>query len=464
LTYPAAVRAAGVAPVAAGLALSLGLGAAIARGGLMSISLMALVVGICLALHFSQLRLTALVGWIVISPLAYPFLRYPSEHALLTFDRVWVGALTAVLLLGRRRQRPSAARSRLFSLALLALVAASGARAATSVRPLPAVDVWLDAIVLPAVLFAVARETVKGKEDARRLVGALTTCGFVLAGIGLVGRAAGLDLASLTGGGLRIDELGLLRISGPYPAPEPFALALLVCLAATIWWTATHGGGARILGCVVAYTELAAIGLTLFRAAWIAAALVVAASLGLRPRRPGRVVAICVALGVLLLGGAGALRHNATLAARIDNTANIDGRLATYLTGVHIFEQSPVFGVGVNGFADAERIHGERVNGVLAIDSPHSSYVAMLAEQGILGFLPLLGATVAGALLVRRYRQVAWSREDVLLSAAAVGAGLAYMTMSLSLTMLTYGPSNALFATFLGLVAARLDALEGDGD
>ena len=55
-------------------------------------------------------------------------------------------------------------------------------------------------------------------------------------------------------------------------------------------------------------------------------------------------------------------------------------------------------------------------------------------------------------------RRGARSRTDVLLAAAGLGGAFAYVAMSASLTMLPYGPSNALVAALLGLVAARADA------
>ena len=38
-----------------------------------------------------------------------------------------------------------------------------------------------------------------------------------------------------------------------------------------------------------------------------------------------------------------------------------------------------------------------------------------------------------------------------------MGAALAYLVMSVTLTMLTYGSSNSFFAMILGLVAGSLD-------
>jgi hypothetical protein len=45
------------------------------------------------------------------------------------------------------------------------------------------------------------------------------------------------------------------------------------------------------------------------------------------------------------------------------------------------------------------------------------------------------------------------------MTAAVVGSSLAYLIMSLTLTMLPYEPSNAFFAALIGAASERLDAL-----
>jgi len=92
---------------------------------------------------------------------------------------------------------------------------------------------------------------------------------------------------------------------------------------------------------------------------------------------------------------------------------------------------------------------------VRAVNSAHSSLVSILAEQGGVGFLPWLGVVFVVWRLLLDVRRQAGSAEDLLLVAAVRGACLAYLAMSLTLTMWPYGTSNNFLAILLGAAAAQ---------
>jgi O-antigen ligase len=96
---------------------------------------------------------------------------------------------------------------------------------------------------------------------------------------------------------------------------------------------------------------------------------------------------------------------------------------------------------------------------VRAIPQAHSSIVSTLAEQGLIGFLPLLACAATLALALRALWLGAEDRVDRALAIYATGAALAYLVMSATLTMIYYGPSNAIMALLVGLVCGRLDVL-----
>jgi O-antigen ligase len=138
--------------------------------------------------------------------------------------------------------------------------------------------------------------------------------------------------------------------------------------------------------------------------------------------------------------------------------------LATYEQGVQIFRRHPVFGIGVDRYHDvAMTLPPVVLRGVASVTYPHSSYIGTLAEQGLLGFLPLLVLTFAVWRLIAALRVASFeSREALLLLGPVAGVVLGYLIMSLTLTMLPYEPSNAFFAALLGIAAGRVDGLTAE--
>jgi O-antigen ligase len=352
--------------------------------------------------------------------------------------------------------------------ALLWLVLSYGVRSfATSASFTVPIRTWLDAIVLPTILFiACERYCSVGTERIRRLAGALMIAGGVLGAIGIAERIWGFELATLTGGTVRFDaNIDQTRISGPYPAPEPYALSLVVCFAATLYWVLSRRRESRYGWAVVlAGIQVAGISLALFRAGWIAAILVAVASIAFRPGRAGRTLIVVSLAAVLTFAGTSQLEQNRTVGRRVQNTDNIYARLATYKQGVQMFRSAPVFGVGVTEYNSvAEKRPPEFVSGVPSVPYPHNSYIGLLAEQGLVGFLPLLVLSYAVWRLLRALHAASWrSQEAVLLTGAVAGAVLGYLIMSLTLTMLPYEPSNAFLAALLGAASARLDLLSSE--
>ena len=98
--------------------------------------------------------------------------------------------------------------------------------------------------------------------------------------------------------------IGTVRLAGPYEAPEPYGLALVLCMAAALLWLQMRRRGrtTRVAGVMIVALELVMVFFTFFRVAWFSAIVVLVASLALRPNRTGRalgriaVVALVVGL------------------------------------------------------------------------------------------------------------------------------------------------------------------------
>jgi len=427
------------------------------RGDPLGLLILAVPLLICLAVTLAQHQRGAAVGWLLVSPLLHPLIYYPHGHAVLTFDRLWLLPLGLAFVMSRSSPRPT--RLGLLGRGGLAFVLLFGVRAASSGSQIQSsVVTWLDAILLPLALFLVVRQLAVTKANRLRMAGAMAWGGTLVAALGVTERLFGYELASLTGGVPRTDSglPGVVRVSGPYNVPEVYSLILVSTLAATLyWWQSSRRQG----GLVTIAVALQVVGLanSLFRVSWISGLLVLVVALGFRPRRLGRAVAAVVGTALLGVFALLPLESSSVFTERVGNTSNVSGRFATYLQAVDIFKTSPTVGVGIGNYnAVASQRDGVYIGGVRSLDFAHSSFLDVLAEQGVVGFLPLLAVAIGLALLARQLWRTGQSEEQKILAATVLAALIGYFTFSLTLTMITYGDSNAYFAALVGIGAGAL--------
>src|SRR5262249_19519464 len=148
----------------------------------------------------TELGFKALLLWVVLAPLAHPLVQLPRHHAYVTFDRIWiVSMITLAFAQAGRIVRTRESRLVAFSFALLS--ATFVLRVATTVAfTLRVPRLWSDALLLPLILFFVARALITTRRAWTQTAGALTIAGTTLALIGIAEKIFGFQLATLTGG------------------------------------------------------------------------------------------------------------------------------------------------------------------------------------------------------------------------------------------------------------------------
>lgn len=416
-----------------------------------------------LLMVFAHAGVSALWVWAPLAVVTYP---YGGPNANITFSRFWVPGLVVLLLIIPQARPPARAASRV-AWAFIVLVAVIGLRTAETNGARGdygyTLRVWIDSLVLPLILFAVARRVVGTKQGAEEKIAlALMIAGLVLAAMGIGERLFGFQLASSIRGGSVFFDLNIdqVRISGPYESPAPYGLALVLCLAATMYWALMRprAPDTLLLALGVAALEVIAIFLNFFRVGWISAILVIVLSLGLRR---GRVARLLLVIGTTALVGTLALTQLEGVSGvsnRINNTQNLYARLGAYKQAVEIYRGEPVFGVGALRYNTvASQLPPVDVHGVQSVPDPHSSFLEVLAEDGVIGFVALVWAGIAISRLVHDFRRQGPDPADAVLGGVLVGAAVSYLLYSLTLEMLPYGPSNQFFALMLGVAAGRLE-------
>ncbi|MCK8431559.1 O-antigen ligase family protein [Streptomyces sp. D2-8] len=209
------------------------------------------------------------------------------------------------------------------------------------------------------------------------------------------------------------------------------------------------------------------------RGAWIATALACTVQLVLAGlRRAVRVGVVVAAVAVILVGGFGV--GSALLHERLGSIGqvadapdhSVSDRYALWAAAAGMWRERPLTGVGLKGFPEHRDGHatlalssGSDTEGAGAayrkqpLLSPHSMYLLVLGEQGLIGLLTLAGSWLA--LLVLGLRRLAQARRA---RNPGLDCGLiAFGLLVWHLVNFTYadigGPSTVLTAVCLGLSA-----------
>jgi O-antigen ligase len=261
------------------------------------------------------------------------------------------------------------------------------------------------------------------------------------------------------------------RLSGEGGGPNLLAFNLLIALAGTasLYFT-TRSRGRRFLylatlaiiplGVVATLSRSGIIALTAMGGFWI-----------VRFRRFGflRYAAPILALLVLaaLLAPENVVKRLGTLTPQgIQEEQSAHGRLTMWYGAARAFTSNPITGVGLGGYKTFAGEEGLRGTGL------HSAYLQVLAEQGLVGFIPWLAILIlawselASAWVGARRRR---ARGDPELKVLAFRAGLlqigffGVLVMSLAQPSMRHKGLWLLFAlatTLRALVRSRIEALE----
>ncbi|GAA3498180.1 O-antigen ligase family protein [Streptomyces prasinosporus] len=283
-----------------------------------------------------------------------------------------------------------------------------------------------------------------------------------------------------------------VRAVGTFGAQDVMGMAAavslgLVCAVGIALGRAPVRQRAAAAGCALAL--LPPLALSFSRGAWIATALTCAVQLALAGlRRALGTAAAAVAAGVVLVGGFGV--GTAQLQERIDSITqvtdapdqSVTDRYALWASAAGMWRAHPLTGVGLKGFPEHRDGHatlalssGSDIAGAgeafhrQALLSPHSMYLLVLSEQGLIGLLTLAGSWLA--LLVCGLRRLLRVRRR----GRGPDCGLVACGLLIwSLTDFVYGdiggPSTVLTAVGLGLAAwwaladdGRTEAARGGG-
>ncbi len=356
-------------------------------------------------------------------------------HALLV-----LAALVAGGRLGTARLR-RARRPLLVALGLLVLGALAGAAANASRSALG--DAWIGILVPIALGLAVAG-AVRSARDGWRYVALAVTSALVPCGVGIAAYVLSFGVPS-SGGDLVFGKLALFRPllfqDVTFGNVDHFADVVLLLLAPAALALTERALSIRIRIVIFAATIglLAVLFLVLSRSALTFAflSLAMAAAYAARPHCwqslispvAAAVVVLAVAatpavsrsIGSLLPGGSGPSSATSQTAPAVDTSETM--RVDAIKTGLRVARHHLPFGVGSGRYPAYDPVH----------TAPHSLFVQVFAEDGVLGALGLAALVLvlvvdAVILLFDRRRPPA----VVLLQVACAAGSLAFLADAVS--------------------------------
>jgi O-antigen ligase len=231
-----------------------------------------------------------------------------------------------------------------------------------------------------------------------------------LVGIAISATTLAMGLLPLAGDRLGLAMVGDMEIGNPIQMGVPTALIVLLCLSDNGRWLLLEDK--PWLRLVIFVTTSAWLVLSGSRGSWVVviAGFAIILLFGKQDRRPsfGALVLFCVGLVLLLSTDRGS-----KVTAQYDRSVDSDRSLKSRTSGrsvqwevlPDIFAESPVWGWGPGSARDVDWLFTKRHL------EWHALYIQIIAETGILGFIPLmtlLGIFLyRGILHLRRYGEIA---------------------------------------------------------
>jgi len=339
-------------------------------------------------------RIDGLVSWwAALFPLTY-FASFPREHPIVTPQRLVV--LGAFMGLSFVKPSSLMAIPRALSragLVCLAFIAVAGITLAKSPEVLGPAHILFDGFLLPIMFgwYVIARF------DARCQLSALHTAvcisSIICAAIAAAEIVTGEDLLPYEGAAMFFTG-GIPRPNGPFGSNDALALVGALSFFFLLFLRAAIGpnlsAGRRMLHSIGLAAAIGMALMPMFRSVVITLLLILIIDTFWEKRTTGRAWRVG-----LMLTFVGLVCMVSVFAPDMfedrSSGQNVYGRMAQHEQSLRVFMDHPWLGVGFNNFNNVvtgESRYLATYQGVSSVDSPHSNLAAVLAETGILGFVP----------------------------------------------------------------------------
>ena len=353
------------------------------------------------AFMFISIRspIAGILFWLLTSPVINSIIRFKLIEGtpIITGDRVCISILLIVYLL-QKKSKTEGKPSFLLHLSMAAFVGATLLATIQSDNPKWAAQEVLDSYFAPILMYLFARRWITNTRSLTLVLIAMVCVGAYFSAFAIPEHFTSRSLFTY-GGRLAWteEELGTVRVQGPAESPGEFGLiAAATMMLAITFFSHESAWRKRFLYALVVCMTLVGIGLTLRRSVYaggLIGLLVLMFMASKHTRRTVFILLTVVTLAAIVRWGA--LSGSSLYTERLADMNPIYSRAIVQTTAWNIVKHHPVFGVGAGNFTSAKDKYlvpykGVSVSYAKGLRSPHSSYLNILVEGGIIALLPFL--------------------------------------------------------------------------
>jgi len=391
-----------------------------------------------------------LLWWAALFPLGYYFVSFPREHSIVTLDRVVVLVASMGLYFAKPSMlTPVPTALRQAGLAWLAFAVVAGVSLGKSPNVLNGAQNLLEGHVLPPLL----GWCVIARFDVRRRLPTIHTAvcisSIICAAVAAAEMVTGVDLLPAQGSGMDYAGGGIPRPNGPFTSNDALALIGAVSFFFLLFLRANLGpklsAGRRTLHSIGLAAAIGMALMPMFRSVALTLLIVLIIDTFWEKRAARRAWRVALILGSVGLIFIAPLFVPESMVEDRSRAENVYGRIAQFEQSLRVFAEHPVLGVGFYNFQKVvagEPRYAASYEGVHSVDTPHNNLTQVLAETGILGFVPYMMAHI---LLLRAM----WQLRQLSCSGHLAWKYYVYLFLTYWITGLTessgYSPLNLVY-------------------
>ncbi|MBI2844759.1 MAG: O-antigen ligase family protein [Armatimonadetes bacterium] len=426
----------------------------------------------------------AFIGWVILGPL------FQTSEILmgrgipnLTFDRFVLGFLFVSVVLHKLIGRRARGRIDAVDIAIIAFIAISVVNLLVTRPPesmvltlfrmrhakelTSAFQAFIDHYLLAIGAFYIVRNLATDHRRINIILVAAALTVLYLVPIGVIEHLTGRSWFTLTSNLYWADAN---RAAGPFKNPAGYGCVLAIALlfAVHLFFQAKATSKRILYGLIIAAACVGEV-VTYTRAAWLAPVVAVLGLLLLYEGKRRMIAAWLVVGVVVLIAAIPVIQQSRFYERRILSESPIRSRVYATRVSMEMFKAKPIFGHGISNFDYYRQAYHTYVPGISQEEkgaSSHNTFLTMLVETGIVGFLPYAAfiAILTGQ-WVFTYRRAKGNAQvgGRQLAATLACATLSYFVTAVIIDMRYFKYVEYLFWMLLALINVQYCLLRQSG-